>query len=52
MPSRRSPLRRLVSAAALFSFLLCGRAGTAAGGAGLLQWAHRLIEGVTPQTNL
>src|SRR5436305_9414186 len=54
MPTRRASLRRLVPAV-LLSFLalpLSGREETAAGGADLLQWAHRLIEGVTPQTNL
>jgi hypothetical protein len=54
MRLRRAPLRRFVTAV-LFALLvlpLAGRAGHAAGSPDLLEWAHRLVAGVTPETNL
>lgn len=54
MPVRRLSIRRLVTVTLLTLLLLplAGRPSRAAGDPGLLEWAHRLVNGVTPETNI
>lgn len=54
MPDRCISVRRLVTATLLTLLLLpiAGRPGQAAAGPDLLEWARRLITGVTPETNI